>query len=214
MINFSNISENKELLSQLSVINNSSLDNINNKSNYIYLIKTREFIRTNENIYKIGRTSQDGMKRINQYPKGSELIIFRKCIDCIKIETELLKLFKIKYKHHSNYGNEYFEGNELDIIKDINNYIDNELNIDEIKKINLTNNNRMNLSEHSEDKELFSGTLVEENTFPIFSSNCISENSVYLSECTEKKENDILHPQLFIVDRKYNKINKESIILH
>ena len=98
-----------------------------NRTNYIYLLKLREFIRTNENIYKIGRTSQNGMKRINQYPKGSELILFRKCINCIYIESEIIKEFKINYKHQSDYGNEYFEGNEMLMIKDINNIIDNEL---------------------------------------------------------------------------------------
>jgi hypothetical protein len=98
-------------------------------TNYIYLLKPREFIRTNENIYKIGRTSQNGMKRIKQYPKGSELILFRKCINCVKIEGELIKLFKIQYKHMPIYGNEYFEGNEIYMIKDINNIIDNEIEI-------------------------------------------------------------------------------------
>jgi hypothetical protein len=101
---------------------------INEKTNYIYLIKLREFIKTNENIYKIGRTSQNGLKRINQYPKGSELILFRKCIDCIKLEAELIKKFKLKYKHQPIYGNEYFEGNEIDIVKDINKIIDEEIN--------------------------------------------------------------------------------------
>ena len=32
----------------------------------------------------------------------------------------------------------------------------------------LVEENTMNLSEHSEDKELFSGTLVEENTYIIY----------------------------------------------
>jgi hypothetical protein len=112
-------------------------DNIKNNTNYIYLLILREFIRTNENIYKIGRTSQNGMKRITQYPKGSQLIIFRKCIDCIKIESELIKEFKIKYIHKPEYGNEYFQGNELDMIKDINNIIDTEIKMNLSKDLLL-----------------------------------------------------------------------------
>ena len=102
-------------------------NNKDNNTNYIYLLKLREFIRTNENIYKIGRTSQNGLKRINQYPKGSELILFRKCINCIQLELELIKNFKIKYKHQPKYGNEYFEGNEHSMVKDINKLIDEEI---------------------------------------------------------------------------------------
>ncbi len=99
-------------------------------TNYIYLVKLRQFIKTNENIYKIGRTSQNCIKTISQYPKGSEIIIFRKCINSINLETELIKNFKIKYKHQESYGNQYFEGNEINMINDINNFIDNEINID------------------------------------------------------------------------------------
>jgi len=29
---------------------------------YIYLLQTREFIKTNENIYKIGKTKQENLK--------------------------------------------------------------------------------------------------------------------------------------------------------
>ena len=108
-------------------------------TNYIYILKLREFIRTNENIYKIGRTSQNGLKRINQYPKGSELILFRKCINCVKLETELIKKFKLKYKHQPTYGNEYFEGHELDMVKDINKLIDDEINNEIDNKIKISN---------------------------------------------------------------------------
>jgi hypothetical protein len=120
-----------------------------NKLNYIYILKPREFIRTNENIYKIGRTCQNDMTRIKQYPKGSELILFRKCIDCIKVEACLIKELKIKYTHMPIYGNEYFEGNELDIIKDVNNIIDNETNLN--IPINLLDNKEL---------EIFDKTLI------------------------------------------------------
>ncbi len=96
------------------------------KTNYIYLLRLREFIKTNEPIYKIGRTIQIGLNRINQYPKGSEIIIFRKCIDCYTMENVLIRLFKNKYKHCIKYGNEYFEGVEEEMLRDINNILNNE----------------------------------------------------------------------------------------
>jgi hypothetical protein len=86
---------------------------------YIYLIQEREFIKTNEEIYKIGKSKQENLKRFNSYPKGSELLFQCICNDCNKIENELIKLFKEKYKLQKNIGNEYFKGNYIDMIKDI-----------------------------------------------------------------------------------------------
>jgi hypothetical protein len=91
--------------------------------NYIYLIKLREFIKTKENIYKIGKTKQENLSRVNSYPKGSILIIQIECDDCDKTEKELIKLFKEKYIHRKDIGNEYFEGLRKDMKKDISNYI-------------------------------------------------------------------------------------------
>jgi len=86
---------------------------------YIYLVQEREFIKANEEIYKIGKSKQENLKRFNSYPKGSELLFQCVCNDCNKIETILIKLFKEKYKLQKNIGNEYFKGNYIDMIKDI-----------------------------------------------------------------------------------------------
>jgi hypothetical protein len=45
------------------------LDDNNNE--FIYLIKEREFIKTKEPIYKIGKTKQKNLQRIKSYPNGS-----------------------------------------------------------------------------------------------------------------------------------------------
>ena len=76
----------------------------------IYLIREREFIKTNENVYKIGKTTQDGIKRISSYPKGSQVIIVVKVPDCHESELKLISLFKQKFKHRNDIGNEYFDG--------------------------------------------------------------------------------------------------------
>ena len=44
-------------------------------TNYIYLLQEREFIKTKENVYKIGMTKKENHKRFNQYPKGSIFVI-------------------------------------------------------------------------------------------------------------------------------------------
>ncbi len=77
---------------------------------YIYLIKTRESIKLNEPIYKIGRTSQIGLSRLNQYPKGSELLLHIKCPNCNELEKIISNEFKKKFAQHLDYGIEYFEG--------------------------------------------------------------------------------------------------------
>jgi hypothetical protein len=82
-----------------------------NTNQYIYLIHPREHIRLSEPVYKIGRTKQYD-KRINQYPKDSELILLIKVIDCVLIETKLIKLFKNKFKQRIEFGREYFEGDQ------------------------------------------------------------------------------------------------------
>ena len=89
------------------------------KNNYIYILIEREFISLKSPIYKIGRTIQDHNKRMCGYPKGSSLILQMLCNDCIKVEADLIRQFKIKYKHRPDIGNEYFEGNINLMVKDV-----------------------------------------------------------------------------------------------
>ena len=41
---------------------------------YIYLIYLREFINSNQDIYKIGKTKQLNNNRFKQYPKGTIIL--------------------------------------------------------------------------------------------------------------------------------------------
>ena len=103
---------------------------------YIYLILEREFIKTNENIYKIGRSNQNNDKRIKQYPNNSKLILQTICLDCHFSENKIISLFKTKYIHRNDIGHEYFEGDVFEMRKDINKIIDefDKLSIDELQK--------------------------------------------------------------------------------
>ena len=129
---------------------------------YIYLIHTREFYNLNKNIYKIGKTKQENLKRFNNYPKGSKLLFQIICNNCDVAEKELLKIFKLKYNLESYIGLEYFSGNYISMIQDIYNYLykdititnDNDKN-DNDKNDNHKNDNHKNdnhKNDHDDDK--------------------------------------------------------------
>ena len=82
----------------------------------IYLMHVREFISTNKNIYKIGR-SHDIDNRVRQYPKGSRIEYINSCKNSVLCEKELIKIFKKSFTI-TKFGTEYFEG-DIDSMKDI-----------------------------------------------------------------------------------------------
>jgi hypothetical protein len=88
---------------------------------YIYCLIEREFRKTGENIFKIGRTYQENFGRFKQYPKGSLLINQCLCVNSKEAEKALIKSCKEKFKLRKEYGNEYFEGVVYDIIDIMNN---------------------------------------------------------------------------------------------
>lgn len=87
---------------------------------YVYILQVREFIATGKNIYKIGKSKQPNLCRVNNYPKFSVLIMQTLCIDCDILEKQIIKLFNEKYKKQKDYGNEYYEGNLVSMVADIN----------------------------------------------------------------------------------------------
>ena len=90
---------------------------------YIYLLQEREFIKTNEPIFKLGKSKQPNLKRVTNYPNGTKLLFQTICDNCDIIEKNLLKIFKEKYELQNEIGYEYFKGNYIDMIKDIYEYI-------------------------------------------------------------------------------------------
>jgi hypothetical protein len=96
-------------------------------------------------------------------------------------------------------------------INNINNKSYNTNNTNKINNLNKTNNsnyyinNTMNLSEHSKDKELFSGTLVKENTERKYSNLSISKENK-----EEHKENEIKRDKKNIDSNELYNINKKD----
>ena len=121
---------------QQHFINN---DNNNENKEFIYLLQEREFIKTKEPIYKIGKTKQEKLKRIKSYPNGSELLLYIVCNNCDEIEKTIINKFKSHFIHKKEFGNEYFMG-------DYNSMIDTIYNIIRLSKIkdnkDINENNR------------------------------------------------------------------------
>lgn len=86
---------------------------------YIYMLKEREFVKTKENIFKIGKSTQSNLSRFSQYPNGSILYFQMICKDCHKIEKKIIQTFRKKYINRNDIGNEYFQGNHKEMIDDI-----------------------------------------------------------------------------------------------
>ena len=78
-------------------------------SYYIYLLQLQHFIATNQSIYKLGKNNIDDAKTISKTLCNDPDILFDDIIDS----------FKIKYSHRPDFGEEFFEGNHLSMIKDI-----------------------------------------------------------------------------------------------
>jgi hypothetical protein len=81
---------------------------------HIYIIREREFIRLNEDIYKVGRT-KNLKQRFRDYPKGSEVIFCYQVDDTIEIEKIVLSELRNCFKNRRDIGSEYFEGNKIKI---------------------------------------------------------------------------------------------------
>jgi len=86
----------------------------------IYLLQEREFVRLNEDVYKIGRSSNI-KNRMNNYPKSSNIELMMGCRDSVAVEKALLEIFRKQFKPMKEYGSEYFQGDKLEMIKIITN---------------------------------------------------------------------------------------------
>jgi hypothetical protein len=78
---------------------------------YFYIIQLREFIKTKENIYKIGMSNRLELEeRMKEYPKFSHKYLELKVNSPKSFETIIKKFFDFKFKKRIEYGTEYFEG--------------------------------------------------------------------------------------------------------
>jgi len=81
----------------------------------IYLIQPAELLGTNR--YKIGCSKKNNLKRCsNGYKKGSRYMCIMECNKPLILEKKIINKFNEKFKKIC--GNEFFEGEEKEIIKE------------------------------------------------------------------------------------------------
>lgn len=85
----------------------------------VYLMIEREFIESNQNVYKIGRTRFPSLKRFNAYPKKSKLLLHIYVDDSLSVETTIKNRFKELFKWRPDIGYEYFEGDRDEMIDEL-----------------------------------------------------------------------------------------------
>jgi len=81
-------------------------------SGSVYLVQPVELIGTNR--YKIGCSSKNDLSRcLNGYNKGTRYITILECPEPFKVESQIIRVFKDKFKLIG--GREYFEGDETEM---------------------------------------------------------------------------------------------------
>jgi hypothetical protein len=189
-------------------------------TSYIYLIQTDNLV--NSDIFKIGRTTQHGdtrfINRFRAYPQNSIL----KCIKevpsskVIEIESKIIQIFNIKYQLKN--GREWFQGNCLQMISDIdciiNKYNDSITNVKTISQNNNTNENN-NKYISKKDKLNFLKDIVDIDTFiDNYKNNTkyqpTHEETKIILETTEKMGIDGYANCLYkIIKQKYHLLEEE-----
>lgn len=96
------------------------------KPGWIYLLQLREYVESETNIYKIGRTAQKNMKRFNGYPKSSILHYMVPSKDTVKDERNLISIFDNNFTKMPSVGREYYKGDVEEMINLIEDYLSQE----------------------------------------------------------------------------------------
>tara|TARA_B100000497_G_scaffold125791_1_gene163042 strand:- start:572 stop:1048 length:477 start_codon:yes stop_codon:yes gene_type:complete len=93
------------------------------KPGYIYLLREREFLKTNEEIYKIGKTINI-KNRMPSYPKDSRLYLCFYCpSDIDAVEKHLISVLeRICLRKRTDIGSEYFEGDVRELMANLLDY--------------------------------------------------------------------------------------------
>ena len=82
---------------------------------YVYLIREREFIRLEEETFKLGKTTQEPNSRLRGYPNESEVIMYIEVENCDVVEKKLISEFDDRYIWMKKYGREYYQGDKREM---------------------------------------------------------------------------------------------------
>jgi cystathionine beta-lyase family protein involved in aluminum resistance len=84
---------------------------------HIYVVKEREFIKTKENIYKIGR-SKNIVNRMPSYPKSSIIYTIMYVKNVKEVEKFMIDRFDGLFIKRTDIGNEYYECDENELMRE------------------------------------------------------------------------------------------------
>lgn len=90
-----------------------------NMDQYVYLIQLREFVMSQQPVYKIGKTHCDPNTRLKGYPKMSRVLLFLRVEDCDVLERCIIRQFSQRYQQCKQYGTEYFRGDLTSMMTDM-----------------------------------------------------------------------------------------------
>lgn len=108
-----------------------------NNCGFVYIVQEREFLGTN--IYKIGKTNRTMKARMGNYPKNTSVHYLSSVVDCAVVEKQIIDVFDEKFTKMKCYGNEYYDGNLAQMIREVNKITDELPNDEEIGDINEIN---------------------------------------------------------------------------
>jgi len=77
----------------------------------LYFIQPAELVGTNR--FKVGCSAKNDLSRVKSYKVGTRTIMILQCEDPFGVEQKVLQEFNTRF--HKIAGNEYFEGNEIDM---------------------------------------------------------------------------------------------------
>jgi hypothetical protein len=79
---------------------------------FLYILRLREFVASDEPVWKVGYTARNILDRMREYPKNSQLIATMRVSDPLRAERELLVNMRSRpdiIKERRDLGKEYFE---------------------------------------------------------------------------------------------------------
>ena len=89
---------------------------------YILLFKPKEFVDSNQPIYKIDKTMESNYK----FPEGAVLLQKFQCRNCYILEKKIISYFTVKYEPMIEFGRGYFRGDNMSFFCDLSRIISNE----------------------------------------------------------------------------------------
>ena len=178
-----------------------SICDLDDNNEFIYLIKEREFIKTKEPIYKIGKTKQENLQRIKSYPNGSILLLYIITNDCDKKEKEIIQKFKELFIHKKDIGNEYFMGDYNHMINIILSIISISSNESSLIESSLIESSLI-------ESSLIESPLIESIVYFDYDNKIINFDNSHIKDIEFIKNDKLEYYELF--ELYYNKIIKKT----